>query len=106
MAKVIIYDKVSWHFPEGKKCPSLEAAKSHFIAIMGWLAENELLSNEGKEIFDLGIDSDFSIASSILNDKGNDIIAKYYSDWLRSIEYTKKINFDILNDGLGDQKNS
>jgi len=78
MTKIKIYDKVSWHYPEGN-CTSLKAAKSHFIAIMKWLKENELLSHEGEEIFDLGIiDSDFSITSSMLNKKGNDVIMKCY----------------------------
>jgi len=101
MTEIKVYDKVSWHYPEGKNYSSLEAAKSHFIAIMNWLKENELLSEEGKEICDLGIDSDFSLTSSMLNGKGNDIITKYYSDWLRSFDYTKKPNFNILNNGLG-----
>ena len=103
MTKIKIYDKVSWHYPEGHNCPSLKAAKSHFIAIMNWLKEKELLSQEGEEIFELGIDSDFSITSSMLNQKGNDVIIECYYDWLKLIDYTTEANFDFLNESLTDR---
>lgn len=106
MSNIEVYDKVSWHFPEGKNCPSLEAAKEHFVSVMDWLKENQLLSDEGKEVLELGIDSDFSIASPMLNAKGNELMRKYYSDWLRSIDYTKKPNLTLLNNGLEMFKNS
>lgn len=100
MTDMIVYDKVSWHYPEGQKCPSLESAKVHFIAVMMWLKNNNLLSDEGKEILGLGIDADFSILSSMFNTKGNDILKKYYSVWLKSIDYSNKIDLHILDDGL------
>jgi hypothetical protein len=100
MSDLEIYDKVSWHFPEGKDCPSLEDAKAHFIAVMRWLKENSLLSDEGEEALELGIDSDFSITSSMLNSKGNEVFDKYYADWLQSIGYAKKPNLAILDNGL------
>ncbi len=92
MSNIEVYDKVSWHFPEGQNCPSLEAAKVHFIAVMEWLKENNLLSKEGKEVVELGVDSEFSITSSMLNSEGNKVFKKHYSDWLRSIDYTNKPN--------------
>lgn len=106
MSDIKVYDKVSWHFPEGQNCKSLEVAKVHFTAIMEWLKVNNLLSNEGEEVWDLGIDSNFSITSSMLNSKGNEVFKKYYSDWLRSIDYTNKPNLTPLNDGLEMIKNS
>jgi len=106
MSNIEAYDKVSWHFPEGKNCPSLEAAKAHFAAVMEWLKENDLLSEEGKEVLELGIDSDFSITSSMLNDKGNEVFKKYYSDWLKSIDYAQKPNLNLLNEGLEMTKSS
>jgi hypothetical protein len=100
MTDMIVYDKVSWHYPEGQNCPNLEAAKVHFIAVMAWLKQNNLLSDEGKEILELGIDADFSIASSMLNAKGNDVLKKNYSIWLKSIDYSNKIDLHVLDDGL------
>ena len=100
MTDMIVYDKVSWHYPESGNCPSLEAAKVHFIVVMEWLQKNNLLSDEGNEIFELEIDADFSITSSMLNAKGNDIFEKYYSNWLKSIDYSNKIDLHVLDDGL------
>lgn len=104
MSTVIVYDKVSWHFPEGKNCPSLEAAKSHFEILMKWAKENNLLSLEGEEIFDLGVDEDFSITSSMLNKKGNAILSGYYSDWLKTINYFGDVDMKVLDSGLSKHK--
>lgn len=100
MANITVYDKVSWHYPEGKGCQNLEDAKVHFKSVMNWLKKNKLLSDEGEEIFELGIDADFSITSSMLNEKGNDVLEKHYSSWLKTVDYSENINFKVLDDGL------
>ena len=109
MNDFIVYDKVSWHFPEGEKCPNLDTAKAHLIAIMKWLKENNLLSDEGKEIFELGIDSDFSLTSSMLTEKGNEIIKKGYTEWLKKIDYQSDVDLrfwdEILNEIQKSYKN-
>jgi len=105
MATIDVYDKVSWHFPEGQNCSSLAAAKVHFVAVMEWLKENHLLSSEGKEVFELGISSDSSITSSMLSPTGNKILKKYYSSWLGSIDYTDKPNLTPLDEGVKFFKN-
>lgn len=104
MANIIVYDKVSWHYPEGQNCPNLEAAKIHFETVMEWLKRNSLLSGEGEEIFEIGIDADFSITSPMLNKKGNEIFKKYYSTWIKSIDYSNKIDFNILDGGFREYK--
>ncbi|MBT4732908.1 hypothetical protein HN784_03920 [bacterium] len=106
MSNIEVYDKVSWHFPEGQNCTSLEVAKVHFVALMEWLKINNLLSDEGKEVLELGFNSDFSITSSMLDSKGNEVLKKHYSDLIRSIDYTNKPNLTPLNDWLEITKNS
>ena len=106
MADIIVYDKVSWHYPEGKNCPNLEAAKVHFVALMGWSKENHLLSTEGEEILEVGVDSDFSITSSMFNAQGNDLLEKSYSSWLKTIDYSGDIDLKVLDDGLRKYKGS
>ena len=106
MADIVVYDKVSWHYPEGNNCPNLEAAKVHFLAVMNWIKGNSLLSAEGEEILEFGIDADFSITSSMLIEKGNDVFKKHYSSWLTTIDYSENIDFKILNDGLREYKSS
>ncbi|MEZ5452625.1 MAG: hypothetical protein R3E93_07360 [Thiothrix sp.] len=100
MTDIVVYDKVSWHYPEGKNCPSLEAAKIHFLVMMKWLKENNLLSTEGEEVWELGVDADFSITSTMLNEKGKNILDKHYSIWLKTIDYSKNIDLKILERSL------
>jgi len=95
MSNLKIYDKVSWHYPEGKS-PDLSSALNHFFVIMDWLNEHNLLTTEGKEIFDLGISPDFSITSAMVTLKGNELLNKYYSKWIKNIDgKTKNEMLDI-----------
>jgi len=96
MEKKIIFDKVKWHYPDGEKCPSLEAATKHFEAIMGWLNKKALLSEEGIEIYELGIDEDFVIMSSMLTEKGNELLVKHYDIWLKKQDYDAEFDLTYL----------
>ncbi|MCS7054528.1 MAG: hypothetical protein NZM09_12470 [Ignavibacterium sp.] len=96
MSNIKVYDKVSWHYPEGKNCPSIDAAKNHFKVVMEWLRKNDLLSKEGIEVYDLGIGSDFSINSAMLTERGNHIFEKYYTKLLKEINYNSKDTLDKL----------
>lgn len=90
------YDKVLWHFPEGKGCPSVEVAKIHFSVVMKWLNDNDLLSAEGVEAAEIGIDSDFALTSHMLTDKGNRILDQCYSVWVSTIRYGEKPSVELL----------
>jgi len=92
MSKYKVYDKVPWHYPEGKNCPSLSAAKIHLKSIMNWLKNKNLLSDEGLEIYNIGVDADFAITSSMLTKKGNEIMQKGYSNWLKMIDYNQPVD--------------
>lgn len=93
-----IYDKVSWHFPEGNNCPNLNAAKHHFNVIMDWLNKNQFLTEEGKEALKIGVDSDFSLTSDMINEKGNDLLSATYQDWLNSIGYSCETDTAVLDE--------
>ena len=94
------YDKVSWHFPDGENCPSLEAAKVHFDVLMDWLKSQHLLSEEGREAIEVGIDSDFSLTSYMLTDKGNRLLKICYAEWARTVKYGVQPSMSILDDCL------
>ena len=94
------YDKVRWHFPEGKGCPSVEAAKVHFVVVMKWLKDNGLLSAEGIEAAETGIDSDFALTSHLLTAKGNRVLDRCYSAWVRTIRYGETPSVKLLDRGL------
>jgi hypothetical protein len=90
MSSIKVYDKVKWHYPEGKNCPSLDAAKRHFVAIMEWSHKNGLLSDYGNELYELGLDSDFALTSDMFTDEGKEILDRGYEKWLRLIAYDRK----------------
>ena len=94
------YDKVSWHFPDGKNCPSLEAAKVHFDIVMRWLESRNLLSAEGREAMQIGIDSDFSLTSYMLTDQGNQLLATCYAEWAGTVRYGTRPSVRLLEDCL------
>jgi len=91
-----VFDKVKWHYPDGKGCSSLEAAKAHIEILMEWLSKNNLLSEYGLEIYELGIDSETSITSEMLNKLGNEILDNCYEDRAKSINYNEKVSTAIL----------
>lgn len=95
-----VYDKVKWHYPEGKNCPNLKSAKQHFSVVMEWLNCNKFLSQEGKELYELGIGSDFSITSSMLTDQGNKIMTERYSELLKNINYSKSPTKTVIENYL------
>ena len=94
------YDKVSWHFPDGKNCPSLEAAKVHFDVVIRWLESQNLLSSEGREAVEIGIDSDFSLTSYMLTDTGNELLATCYAEWVCTIQYGIRPSVRLLENCL------
>ena len=95
-----IYDKVSWHFPDGENCPSLEAATVHLCMVMEWLNYQHLLSEEGLEAIEVGVDADFSLTSYMLTDRGNRLLAAYYADWVSTVRYGVQPSMGVLENGL------
>ena len=96
----VTYDKVSWHFPDGKNCPDLDAAKVHFDVLMDWLESRGLLSEEGQEAMGAGVDSDFAITSYMLTDKGYRLLKICYAEWTRTVKYGVRPSMSILDDCL------
>ncbi|GJQ51068.1 MAG: hypothetical protein K8F34_16680 [Candidatus Kuenenia stuttgartiensis] len=102
MKKIKVYDKVKWHYPEGKNCTDLDSAKTHFKIIMEWLNKNNLLTPYGREIYEIGIDSDFSLTSEMVNEQGNLILQKCYKIWLKMIDYKKRPDVAVFEGCLRD----
>ena len=96
----VTYDKVSWHFPEGAGCASVLEATQHLEVLMNWLACKRLLTDEGLEVLDIGIDSDFALISSMLTLDGNRLLQLRYDDWIRCLEYGKQPNVELLERNL------
>ena len=92
--KTIVYDKAAWHIDAGEnKSNVLE----HFKFIMTWCHKNNLLSAEGEEILELGVDDSISIHSRMLTGRGNVFMTKYYdSFFINARNSFKKAFFSIL----------
>lgn len=77
--KTLVYDKASWHIDAGEP---VESVLAHFKFIMNWCNQNNLLSEEGEEILEFGIDDSISIHSRLLNKRGNLFMEKYYDTFI------------------------
>lgn len=86
---MIIYDKAMWQIDNGI---SDETVKRHFDLVFNWLAEKEMLSNEGKEVLNIGIDSSISLNEKMVNQRGNEFLNKYYDNLIR------QSNYDVLSE--------
>ena len=92
-----IYDKVSWHYPEGKDCPSIEAAKRHINFAMRFLEAHDLLSEDGKDLFSGGkVDDDFALTSDVVTSDGEALLSKGYRKWLGQISYQGRLSAELF----------
>lgn len=94
MIKII--DKVSWQI-EGNNPIGKENVIAHFKFIFEWLNEKKLLTKEGKEILDMGIDSSASLNEKMLISFGLKFLELYYDTYIFNIEYGKNENTELLN---------
>ena len=70
-----IYDKAQWHIDGGEdKISVVDKLK----IILYFLLDRGLLSSEGKEIVDFGIDSSVSIHEKMLTLEGQKFMDEYY----------------------------
>jgi len=78
---VEVFDKVKWHTERGM---DFEEAKKHIFAVMIFLKEKKLLSEEGVDILESeGIDYDFSLNSDLLTLNGESFLIKNYKSYLK-----------------------
>ena len=89
MAKV--YDKASWHIDAGE---IKEEVLSKMRTLFAFLDSQDLLTEEGKEIIEIGIDSEVSIHSRMLTEKGNKFMDTCYDS---VINESKKEFSEALN---------
>jgi hypothetical protein len=72
------YDSAKWH-PEG--------GSAHLKEITALLKNKGLLSPEGLEAADTGVDSEYSLSSHMLTPEGKNFMDKNYSDWTKARKY-------------------
>ncbi len=84
-----IYDKAKWHIEGGED--STEVINK-FKVVFSFLKSENFLTDEGLEVFDLGIDTSISLHERLLNVQGNNFLSN---------NYDKVINFN--SDKIGDE---
>lgn len=74
-----IYDKAAWHIDAGA---DITDTIERFSIMFDFLNSKKMLSDDGIEIFDLGIDSSISLHEGLLNPTGKIFADKYYDSTL------------------------
>lgn len=80
-----IYDKASWHIDEGY---DEKEVLTRFSLILSYLNENAMLNDDGKEIYELGIDESVVIHEGMLTESGNTFMNDRY-DYLLTLSLDK-----------------
>lgn len=92
-----IIDKASWQIDGGVVA---DAVVSHFITVFTWLYNHDMLTEDGIEEFEDGIDDCASLNDELVNKKGMLFLESCYDEYLKSVAkefYGKDINGKILN---------
>ncbi len=74
---MIIYDKASWHIDAGM---NKQEVIQRLQKVFDFLNENDMLSDEGKEQYETGIDDSCSLNERTVTSEGNRFLKKYYDD--------------------------
>lgn len=80
-----IFDKAQWHIDAGE---DTREVVDKFKAIFEYLNERDMLSAEGKEILEFGIDGSISLNERLVNKDGIVFLYEYY-DKLINFNSTK-----------------
>ncbi|MDR1622301.1 MAG: hypothetical protein LBS00_08010 [Synergistaceae bacterium] len=72
-----IFDKAQWHI-DGGEIP--EDVIEKFRTVFQFLWDQNLLTDEGIEIFQFGADSSTSLHERLVNEEGREFLSKHYDD--------------------------
>lgn len=81
-----IIDKAAWQIDAG--VPE-EFVVKHFQTVFSWLDQHEMLSDEGKEEFDDGIDSCASLNEDLVTPEALNFLEKCYDEFLKTLKGEK-----------------
>lgn len=88
-----IFDKAAWQIDGGI---SEEIVIAHFTAILEWLQSMNMLSADGEEILEIGIDDSVSLNEKMLSEEGNEFLTKYYDEIIAKSKYISTVVKDLL----------
>lgn len=86
-----VYDKAAWHIDGGE---NKDAVLKKMGIVLAYLAKHNMLTDEGKEILDMGIDSSISLHERMVNKDGQEFLESEYDSLLKlsESEIQKKLN--------------
>ena len=76
---MVVFDKVAWHIDGGE---SKETIVKRFRILFDFLHKNSLLSREGEEVYEFGIDSSISLHERLLTTEGATLMKNKYDESL------------------------
>lgn len=94
-----VYDTAKWQLEGG--IPADKVAR-HFTFVFEWLRRQKMLSKDGMELLDLGMDDSASLNEDMVNAKGREYLDYYYDDYLKEINYGVSEDEKWLNSHLKD----
>lgn len=81
--KYKVYDKVAWQLDGGQE---KKMVMSHFKFIMEWCHDVGILSKDGEELYELGVDDSCSLHERMFTEKGNIFMTQFYDRIANAIE--------------------
>ena len=90
-----IFDKAAWQIDGGV---SFNDVKRHFELVIKWLEKRNLLSSDGREISDIGVDESFSLNESMVTGEGADFLEQYYDELIKRSQYDTSVEEKLLTD--------
>lgn len=75
-----VYDKASWHIDNGEDKVDV---LSRFSLLFDFLEKKNMLTSEGKELLELGIDSSISLHERLVTDEGKKFLEANIDELLK-----------------------
>lgn len=72
-----IFDKAKWHIDAGE---NEKVVINRIKTVFEFLDKNGLLTDEGKEMLEIGIDDSISLNEKMVTKKGYDFLEKHYDE--------------------------
>ncbi len=89
-----IYDKAKWQIDSGMP---KEKVLAHFVLIFEWLHSKNMLSKEGIEMLEAGMDDSISLNEEMVTEDGNAFLLKYYDNLISSSNYSIDAEKKLIN---------
>ena len=74
---MVIFDKPKWHIDAGM---NINDVLEKFKLVFDFLADNDMLSDDGREQIEIGIDEECSLNEMAVNKKGKSFLEFCYDD--------------------------